>query len=411
MNIKNSKVALANKNLKFGYLLSFLEEIYFTLSLWYVFGEQFRGWNPLQIFILFGLGWELGFIFEIPTGLLADKFGRLRIFRISKILVAIAYLILGLSTNFIILGFAMIINAVGSAGISGTIEPVVGLSLKDAGKADSVQKYQGHSFAISRVGRLLALTLAPFLYRFWPPLIFLAYSFMCILVFLASFKVKDTASYAEASETKIIKHLKETLFIVKHSPGLSLVMSAAFLSLNTEIIWFLTQPIGLSLGLNENKISFLFMLSVLITSISAFVIHRIKNTENKIGLIIVYNIFCNLVGSFLLFKFNNTHILILVITFTAFLIGMFAPSVQTYFQHNMKSSNLSTCMSVYFFIFSSSLVIMNLVMGWILKNWGIQSQLKFNMVFGLICLVLAIPLIVRSRKDNKPIEGSVIPAE
>ena len=404
-------IKIAVRNVRLGYLISFLGQMSFTLSLWYVFGEQFRGWDPFQIFILFGVGWQLSFIFEVLMGFLADKFGRLRVFRASKLIVAVSYVVIGLSTNFTLLALAMLANAIGSAGISGSIEPVIGLSLGSVGKEDKIQKYQGHSFAISRIGRLIALILAPFLYRFWPPLIFLAYSVVCILSFFVSFKVKDIGHYEENSEMNIIKHLKQTLIIVKSKPGLTLAMFAGLFSLNTETVWFLMQPLGLNLGLSESKISLLFMVSVLITSAGAFMVHKIKDVKNKMGLVIIYNIFCNILGCLILLNFNNIYALIFVVAFTAISVGLYSPLIQTYFQHNMKKSNLSTCISIYYFVASLSLIFMNIVIGRVLKNQGLAAQLKINIIFGIICLVLAVPLIVRSRKDNKPIKGSVIPAE
>jgi MFS family permease len=399
MSIKDYKKT-AKLNVFYGYSLQFLNQLVFTLGLWYIFGSQFRGWNPLQIFILFGVGWQLSFLFEIPTGVLSDKFGRLKIFRIGQLIQGLAYIILGLSNNFYLLAFAMVINAMGSAAQSGTIDPVVGLSLDKAKLKDRIQHYQGNTFAVSRIARLIATLIAPFIYKFWPPLIFLAYAVVCLISILVSFGVHDYAAYSKDRASGFVNHFNKALSLIKTSRKLKFVILMSIITMNSELIWFIVQPIGESIDLSVAQISIVYSISVVVTAIFAKLSGKLYKGIRTLETIALLKILTSIVSVLLLLNFVNLFALIFTQILTSISVGLNTPAANSYLQHHVKEKYLSTIMSIYWATYSLSLILINIISGWILKNYSIHAQLIFILFFSILSLIPVLISIVKLKKPD-----------
>ncbi len=90
--------------------------IFFGLSAYYI---RTVGMSPLQL-VLVGTAVELtAFIFEVPTGIVADTFSRKWSVLIGGVLVGVCYVITGLAPFFIAIIIAEVIRGIGETFISG----------------------------------------------------------------------------------------------------------------------------------------------------------------------------------------------------------------------------------------------------------------------------------------------------
>lgn len=391
----------AKLNVYYGHAISFFNQLIFSLGLWYVFGESFRGWNPLQIFILFGVGWELSFFFEIPTGILADKFGRLKVFRFGGLMQAIAYLTLGLSTNLYLLAIAMIINAVGAAAFSGTIDPIIGLSLSRANSKNNIQNYQGNDLAISRISRLIAISLAPLLYKVWPPLIFIGYSVSCLFAVFSSYGIRDYDIYEKPEESTILKHFKQALLLIRDNKNLQIVMFISVAFINSELIWSLTQPIGESIDLGVDKISFLFAVSVLISAVSALFLKKYYKGIYSIKALIIIRVTVVSLSLLVLLKMKAFLVLVVINIIVSVSVGATRPYALTYFQHHVDRKYISTVISIFSAAYSIALIVMNIASGYLLKNYSIDAAIILGLVFSALSLI-SVGILIRRADHEKP---------
>ena len=68
------------------YLIQYFSGVAFILPIWVIFNREFLELSNTAAFILGTIQYWLIFLFEIPTGAWADKYGRLLVFRIGALL-------------------------------------------------------------------------------------------------------------------------------------------------------------------------------------------------------------------------------------------------------------------------------------------------------------------------------------
>jgi MFS family permease len=112
--------------------------------------------NFTQIGILYALKEILANIFSIPTGILADSFGRKRSMVFSFLTYIIAFLIYYYSRNYSWLIFATIFFAFGEAFRQGTHKAMIIEYLNIHGWADQKVHYYGHTRSWSQMGSALS---------------------------------------------------------------------------------------------------------------------------------------------------------------------------------------------------------------------------------------------------------------
>ena len=109
------------KWLSFRYLIyRFFSNLWFVSAVWLYFYRIYI--NDQQVGILDGMAFTIGLIAEVPSGALADKFGRDKIVKIGQILTGMGFLIQAVSSHFIPFFIGQTILMVGASFVSGADE-------------------------------------------------------------------------------------------------------------------------------------------------------------------------------------------------------------------------------------------------------------------------------------------------
>ncbi len=124
------------------------------------------GLDSLQIGLLFGILPVTTLLFEVPTGVLADKYPRRNLLFLAQLLKAAGYACwlfmgnyLGFAIGFFLWGFSTTL-------VSGTFEPFVYDELKAFNLQDSYEKVHGRIDAFKYIGMTLATLLGGFVAEF-----------------------------------------------------------------------------------------------------------------------------------------------------------------------------------------------------------------------------------------------------
>ena len=204
-------------------LINFFSTLYFYLPILTIYYQQ-RNLNFVQINSLLGIITASIFFAEIPTGLLADKFGR----KISMVL-ALLFQLFGeifflFATNYLHFILISIIAGIGFAFQSGCSQALVYDSLKEEGKEKEMKKTAGLIGAFYQAGHLVGAFASSFIiFQLTKPRITLAIIMTIVSVgiaFLITFLLKEPQSTYRHSEKNPIELLKQSFSIMKNNLSL-----------------------------------------------------------------------------------------------------------------------------------------------------------------------------------------------
>ncbi len=143
------------KNIKKLYAVSFFNSLILAYVIERLFYQE-RGMT-VQLVVYLEIIYALTItVLEIPTGVLADKFGRKRLIVICSLFSVLEFSLLLFARNFFHFAFITFIAGVGHAFVSGSHNALVYDSLLCAGEERSFEKVLGRLTALEYTGHVLA---------------------------------------------------------------------------------------------------------------------------------------------------------------------------------------------------------------------------------------------------------------
>lgn len=244
-----------------------LTQALFAMPIFVLYFQSF-GLTLTQIFLLQAIYSVAVLMFEIPTGYIADKWGRKNTITTGCIIYFLGYLAYALSSGFWSIMFAEIIIGLASSFLSGSIEAMTYDSLLEIGEEKRYRSVAGNQhflqFNTEAVSALLGGLIAAISLRsaFWMTLIPMGLA--CILC--------CTLQEPKRHKLEAGNHLKAIIDISAHTlfhhKGLrSIVLLYAVVSSMTLSLFWFTQPYQSLIGV---PIVFYGFLHALIVSSGAF---------------------------------------------------------------------------------------------------------------------------------------------
>jgi MFS family permease len=136
------------------------------------------------------------FLLEVPTGWLADRFGRKRAILASLLLETLGYLALVAISDLMGLLVSLLILQVGRAFFSGTFEALIYETLLERGEAGLYARILGRISGLQLASTALASLIGGYLYRVDPRLPFLGAAVAFGLASLAAIALREPTSSA-----------------------------------------------------------------------------------------------------------------------------------------------------------------------------------------------------------------------
>ncbi len=176
---------MARKNILLSYFLAFSKTTWFWLGIWIFYYLRFT--NYAGIGILETILVVTVTLAEIPTGAIADLFGKKKTLTLAFFLQATGGLMMAAAPNFQVLALSVFILGVGTAFCSGTLDALVFDSLKEEGKESSYDKKISNINTISLISPAICGIFGGFMYKVNPSLPFYVNAAGYFLGFIASF--------------------------------------------------------------------------------------------------------------------------------------------------------------------------------------------------------------------------------
>lgn len=189
-----------------------LTSMWFVGAVWLYFYRIFI--TDQQIGILDGLAFAIGLLAEVPSGALADKFGRDKLVRLGQVLVGSGLLIQGVGSDFVPFFVGQAITMIGIAFVSGADEALFFGRLKFDKKSTNWRKLVTRGSQAALIGTFVATIAGGWLHTIEPRIPWILNGLAFIGAAVLIWSVKDDRP--KTPRQRVVYEVKEYLGNIKN---------------------------------------------------------------------------------------------------------------------------------------------------------------------------------------------------
>jgi MFS family permease len=123
-------------------------------AIWVVYLHDYRGFSLIEITTLDSLFFLVAVVAELPTGVIADRFGRKFSLLCGSITLSVAVLVFGLAESYVVVLLSYVFWGTASAFQSGADSALLYDSMREAGRTSEYTQVQGRLNAVGFAGGL-----------------------------------------------------------------------------------------------------------------------------------------------------------------------------------------------------------------------------------------------------------------
>ncbi|SHH28559.1 MFS transporter [Thermosipho atlanticus] len=340
-----------------------------------------KGLDYTQIMLLQSISAVAVFLFEVPTGSIADKFSRKFSLFLSGLFIAICMWIYIVFNSFFMFAIAEIIFGIGFTFGSGADSALLYESLKKLGRTSEYQQREGSALSYVFIGQAIGSIASGFLFKinavipFW-------ISFLNVLIaaVIALFFVETER---EKSEHKYVTHVLKSAGLIFKIPRVFWAMFYAMLmGFALRVGYWIYQPYFSAIQLDIAYYGIVFFLFNLVAAFSSKVlVKRYKNVRPRKVLLALCLL---MVISFIVPAMFLSKIALVIIALQQVVRGLHPSTLRFYINHQIEDKYRATVISFSSLLANLSFAILAPFVGWVLDNKG---TIPAYYTVGLITLV------------------------
>ena len=378
------------KNISKNYVFTFLREFNLTHGIWMIYLAS-KGLTLTQLGLIEAIFHITSFFMEIPTGAVADIWGRKASRICGRIGQLISAVILVYSSSFWGFAIGFIVTALSYNLESGAGEALIYDSLKETGDEKKYMKISGVNEIIMQTAQTFGLLLGGFLSKY-------SYSYaygITIVVSLVSiiqalsFKEPNVKMEVEEKSFKIFKNqVKESFKIIASNKklGFLILFSQAIFMFNTSIFFYF-QNYLLEKGISKGNIGIILAISSLGAAIMASQTYKFeKKVGEKVIILVLPLIISICIWGAALSKYY--YIFFIVINSIESIIFI---AVGDYTNKLIPSDKRATVLSMGSMVFSLYMMVVFPIIGKLGDIYSLQFSFK---VLALIATIMAVINII-----------------
>lgn len=269
-----------------------LNQMWFWNGIWLLFYLSITNYQGVGI--IEAVVFSASFLLEIPTGAIADLFGKKRTLFLAYFFYGLGNLIMGFSSELSHLIISIICLALGGALYSGTAQAMLYDSLKDEHKESKFDKIYANVQMYSLLIMSFASIIGGFLYSYSHQYPWFATSSAGFLGMVLVLLLKEPKIDSEKFSLKVYLNQNSMgfreLFKTKKVIGVVLQLLVIYSFINI-IINVLDGGIAVQAGLTEKQMGILFAVLPLISALGAFIYPKLeKNISSKLRFIVFVSV-------------------------------------------------------------------------------------------------------------------------
>ena len=385
------------RNIRISYVYNFLLQLNITSAIWVLY-LAFKGMTLVEIGFLESIYHIAGLLVELPSGAIADLYGKKFCVVIGRVLEVISCLLMIISNSFWGFAIAFVFSSVAMSLHSGAAEALVYDSLKELGEEDKYKKIWGELAFVMSIAQGVAVLLGgiladvKFLYAYILGLIIqviatvVAYRFDEPTIHKQKEKVKENVLTAQLRiSIKVLSKRKVVLYLI--------VFSALVGSLQTTV-FFYSQQYFSQMSYSKTRIAIICAISSFIEAISSKYAYKLEKRLNLKGILISIATVNVLALMGLAFMKDLAIVFFLVTSITG---GLAFTIFSDYINARIPSEYRATILSIDSLCFSMFMICVFPLFGLLAQKIG------FSITFGIIA-VLYIPamlFLIRKLREHK----------
>lgn len=331
-------------------------------------------------------------IFEVPTGMLADRIGRKYSLILNAVFWSITCLIYAISNSFFVFLIGEIFFSIGAAFGSGADSALLYDHLKDHGKEGEYQKIEGRAMSFVFYSQAIGSVLAGYLYKWDNRLPFLvSLVFVLTSVWFAwrfDEKMPETAGVrTEKHDFKsYLKQFQTGFGVIRgNSKLLSTVIMITLLSVFFRGSFPMYQPYMKAVSLDVTYFGWLFFIFNIIAAQSSKLAHYAMKASKSWTLIGMGGL---IVLSYLTMGMVHATAGVFLICIQQLYRGMSRPVFYKYYNKRIPSELRATVLSTISFIINLCIALLLPFQGWLMDQVTIFEA---HWILGILLLILMIP--------------------
>ena len=361
----------SNNIWRFG-AFRFFVDFQLWIPIWVIYLNETRGFSITEITFLDVLLMVILVILEVPTGIVADRWGRRVSLSYGAFIHAIAILVFSFAGNMAVIAISYTVVAVAITLFSGADSAFVYDSLKAAGRQDEYQKIWGRVYSISLVAHVLGLVLgAPLaaITNLWFPIVVSAGLMLLAWVVSLTFKEpprdEEPVSYRET--------ILNAVNVVRSKPPVyTMMLFAGFVMAIAVSFSILAQPyLRIHHEIDIDIIGFLQVPGQLVGIFAALFAYRLVGLIG-VGRTMLLLPVIVLVAAIGLGSFDNIWAFAFY-PLTGLVFAMSFPVLSTYFNDRIPSASRATVLSIYQLTFSLFVALFEPVLGFLADSRGFPT--------------------------------------
>jgi MFS family permease len=331
-------------------------------------------------------------LFDLPMGLVADKWSRKGQLVISAVSLGACSLILGMSNGLSLYIVGALLYGLYLVNTSGTYQAITYDILHEEGRAKDYAKEMGRAYALFLVGAGLANTASGFIAHidlrlpFWLSLVPPVANILIIL------SIKEPTFHKEQQEAQFVRQFAVAVREVSTQPVIrSLVLASMGFGMIATFTLDLSQLYMLVYTSSPIQLGLLWAVFAFALAAGSYLAHRVKTHLTPV----IITAMC------LMISFSLTQQswgLVLFMVYAVFNTGA-AMLIETHIQHNTQSSIRASILSLQSTLSRLASLPTALLLGWVARQYDIFASIKI--VAGVATAILIYWIAVGAKRMGK----------
>ncbi|MYL34997.1 MFS transporter [Pontibacillus yanchengensis] len=377
-------------NIRFIYLYIFFAQLFFDRALWVIYLSD-SGLSMTQIGIVEALMHVAVVLFEIPTGMIADLYGRKVSLLIGNVL-SIGYggLML-ISDSFSLFGVALMTLGLCMTFQSGAEEALAYDTLKEQGQEHQYTRVFGNMTALALLSLSVAKLAGGWMAEMSWELVYGAIVVVHVIALVPIFFLHEPEREKKEKQVNWMKQwqdqLKEGATIWRNNPTIHIPI-AFFVMVVTSIVilTFYGQEYFTRIGYSATTIGVIFTAEGLLGVVMAKVAYRLE-ARWKFFTITYYG-YALYLGFFLLYIWSPNWAIVLSFLVMSQFVTLYEPIFSNFIQNKLESHVRSTFFSMISVVESFFIMILFPLFGYMIDTIG------FKLGFlSLVCMLFFIYIV------------------